>query len=99
MKLKVISPIAAHAEAWRNALSRGDLQGSVEAITRPLHEVNVLVNGSRPDLVVVEVADADARDLRAGDRSAVVDGRHRRVFTINHATIVDHITARESIHH
>jgi len=68
MKLKVISPIAAHAEAWRNALSRGDLQGSVEAIPRPLHEVNVLVNGSRPDLVVVEVAaprDFDALETLA----------------------------------
>lgn len=70
MKLKVISPIAAHAEAWRNALSRGDLQGSVEAITRPLHEVNVLVNGSRPDLVVVEVA--APRDFDALEKLAAL---------------------------
>jgi pilus assembly protein CpaE len=68
MKLKVISPIAAHAEAWCTALSRGNLQGAVEAIHRPLHEVNVLVNGSRPDLVVVEVAtprDFDALETLA----------------------------------
>lgn len=55
MKLKVVSPVQAHAEAWAAVLSHADLGGQhVECIVRPLTAVNVLVNGSRPDLVVVE---------------------------------------------
>lgn len=70
MKIKVISPIAAHAEAWRAALAASSLPLSVEAIVRPLHEVNVLVNGSRPDLVVVEVV--AQRDFDALEKLASV---------------------------
>lgn len=54
MKLKVISPIASHAQAWADALSRASGGLHAECIVKPLPAVNVLVNGSRPDLVVVE---------------------------------------------
>ncbi len=58
MKLKIITPDAQHADDWAAALSSGDRSLAVECIVKPLCEVNVLVNGSRPDLVVVETTEA-----------------------------------------
>lgn len=70
MKLKIISPIASNTEAWRAALVRGEPAFSVEAIPQALHMVNVLVNGSHPDLVVVEVT--APRDFDALEKLAAV---------------------------
>ena len=53
MKIKVITPDALHGEAWTTAL-RTERAFDVALIVRELHTVNVLVNGSRPDLVLVE---------------------------------------------
>ena len=56
MKIKIVTPDSTHADAWSAALSAGGSGFAVSSIVQPLHAVNVLVNGSRPDLVVVEVA-------------------------------------------
>ncbi len=53
MKIKLITPDALHAEAWGAAL-RVEPAFEVALIVRELHTVNVLVNGSHPDLVIVE---------------------------------------------
>lgn len=63
MKLKIITPDNLHAQQWAAALSAASTGFSVGSLVQPLHAVNVLVNGSRPDLVVVEVA--SARDFDA----------------------------------
>ena len=54
MKIKIVTPDSTHADAWAAALSAGGSGFAAAAIVQPLHAVNVLVNGSRPDLVVVE---------------------------------------------
>lgn len=53
VKIKVITPDALHGEAWTAAL-RTERAFDVALIVRELHTVNVLVNGSRPDIVIVE---------------------------------------------
>lgn len=53
MKIKLVTPDPMHADAWSVAL-RGDRGFDVTAIVRSLRDVNVLVNGSRPDVVVAE---------------------------------------------
>jgi pilus assembly protein CpaE len=53
VKIKIITPDALHGEAWTAAL-RTERAFDVALIVRELHTVNVLVNGSRPDLVLVE---------------------------------------------
>jgi pilus assembly protein CpaE len=53
MKLKLISPHRHNAEAWGDAL-RAEPSIEVTTIVRALRDVNVIVNGSRPDLVLVE---------------------------------------------
>jgi pilus assembly protein CpaE len=53
VKIKVITPDALHGEAWTAAL-RTERAFDVALIVRELHTVNVLVNGSHPDLVIVE---------------------------------------------
>lgn len=68
MKIKVISPIARHADTWSAALGAGDATLQPEAIVLPLHQVLVLVNGSRPDLVIVETV--ASRDFEALERLA-----------------------------
>ena len=68
MKIKVITPDALHGEAWTAAL-RAERAFDVALIVRELHTVNVLVNGSRPDLVLVETTapkDFDALEALAG---------------------------------
>lgn len=55
MKIKIITPDSTHAQAWAAALSAAGSGFTVGSIVQPLHAVNVLVNGSRPDLVVAEV--------------------------------------------
>jgi pilus assembly protein CpaE len=58
VKIKLISPDARNADAWTNAL-RAEAAFEVFPIVRSLREVNVIVNGSRPDVVLAEVATAD----------------------------------------
>ena len=53
MKIKLITPDALHAQSWCEAL-RAERAFEVTPFVRALHTVNVLVNGSRPDLVLVE---------------------------------------------
>jgi len=68
MKIKVITPDALHGEAWTAAL-RTERAFDVALIVRELHTVNVLVNGSHPDLVLVETTapkDFDALEALAG---------------------------------
>ena len=53
MKIKLITPDPYNAEAWSEAL-RVERAFEVTPIVRALRDVNVIVNGSRPDLVLVE---------------------------------------------
>ena len=57
MKIKIISPDDTHAQAWAAALAES-AAFKVGTVTQALHTVNVLVNGSKPDLVVAEVSSA-----------------------------------------
>lgn len=54
MKIKIITPDGTHAQAWAAALAEG-AAFKVGTVTQALHTVNVLINGSKPDLVVAEV--------------------------------------------
>lgn len=68
MKIKIVTPDSLHAQLWAAALSSGG-SFKVGTVVQPLHTVNVLVNGSRPDLVVVEVLsprDFEALETLAG---------------------------------
>lgn len=62
MKIKIVTPDNMHAQVWAATLSSGG-SFKVGSVVQPLHAVNVLVNGSRPDLVVVEVL--SPRDFEA----------------------------------
>lgn len=53
MKVKVITPDPHHAQAWADAL-QAEKALSVHCIVKSLQDVLVIVNGSKPDLVVVE---------------------------------------------
>jgi pilus assembly protein CpaE len=53
MKIKLVTPDRGNADAW-TLLLRTDRTCEVNPIVRALRDVNVLVNGSRPDLVVAE---------------------------------------------
>ena len=53
MKIKLITPDALNAEAWTKAL-RAEPTFDVTSIVRALCDVSVIVNGSHPDLVLVE---------------------------------------------
>jgi len=53
MKIKLITPDADHATAWSEAL-RAERGFELTTTVRPLRDVNVIVNGSRPDIVLVE---------------------------------------------
>ena len=51
MKIKIVTPQHGNAVSWTAALRDSDESFDVCSELRPLHTVNVLVNGSRPDLV------------------------------------------------
>jgi pilus assembly protein CpaE len=53
VKIKLITPDPHNAKAWSEAL-RAERAFEVACIVHALRDVNVIVNGSRPDLVVVE---------------------------------------------
>ena len=53
MKIKLITPDQRNADAWSKAL-RTERAFEVACIVRALHDVSVVVNGSRPDVVLVE---------------------------------------------
>jgi pilus assembly protein CpaE len=53
MKIKLITPDQRNADAWSKAL-RAERAFEVACIVRALHDVSVVVNGSRPDVVLVE---------------------------------------------
>ena len=53
MKIKLITPNARNAETWADAL-KAERGFEVTPIIRALRDVNVIVNGSRPDMVLVE---------------------------------------------
>lgn len=53
MKIKLITPDADHAAVWTTAL-RAERAFDVAPVVRALREVHVIINGSRPDLVLVE---------------------------------------------
>ena len=53
MKIKLITPDARNAAAWIAAL-RTEPAFDVNLVERSLRDVNVLVNGSHPDMVLVE---------------------------------------------
>ena len=66
--IKIVSPVRGNAEAWAEALRQGQPSLAAHTIERPLREVNVIVNGSRPELVVVETTtpeDLDALEALA----------------------------------
>lgn len=67
MKIKLITPHPHNAEAWAEAL-RAERAFAVTPIVRALRDVNVLVNGSRPDLVLVETT--TPQDFEALERLA-----------------------------
>lgn len=67
MKIKLITPDASHAEAWMQAL-KAEPALVAHPIVRSVREVNVLVNGSRPDMVVVETV--TPQDFEALERLA-----------------------------
>ena len=68
MKIKIITPHHGNATAWAEALRKRDPAFDVCSELRPLHTVNVLVNGSRPDLVLMETT--TPRDFEALQRLA-----------------------------
>ena len=53
MKIKLITPDPHNAKAWSDAL-RVERAFEVASIVHALRDVNVIVNGTRPDLVLVE---------------------------------------------
>ena len=58
MKIKLITPDARHADEWKEAL-RGESAFEVAVVVRAVRDVNVIVNGSRPDLALVETTTAE----------------------------------------
>ena len=53
MKIKLITPDARHADDWKQALA-AETAFEVVTVVRALRDINVIVNGSRPDLALVE---------------------------------------------
>jgi Flp pilus assembly protein TadG len=54
MKIRIVSPARINAESWAIALKGADRSFTVETDVQALHSVNVLVNGSRPDVVIAD---------------------------------------------
>jgi pilus assembly protein CpaE len=67
VKIKLITPDPANAQAWAEAL-RAEGGHEVKALVSALREVNVVVNGSRPDLVLAETR--TPQDFEALERLA-----------------------------
>ncbi|MDO8778829.1 MAG: AAA family ATPase [Burkholderiaceae bacterium] len=67
MKIKLITPDPVNAETWTKAL-RAEPAFHVTPIVRALCDVTVIVNGSRPDLVLVETT--TPQDFEALERLA-----------------------------
>jgi len=67
VRVKVVTPDAAHARAWTEAL-HADPAFAVTALEKPLHDVNAIVNGSRPDLLLAEIMSTE--DFLALERQA-----------------------------
>lgn len=67
MKIKLITPDALNAAAWTDAL-RIEPAFEVTSVARALSDVSVIVNGSRPDLVLVETT--TPQDFEALERLA-----------------------------
>ena len=63
LSIKIVSPVRGHADAWAAALRDGVPAFDAHTIEQPLRSVSVIVNGSRPDLVVVETT--TPQDLEA----------------------------------
>jgi pilus assembly protein CpaE len=55
VKIKLITPHARHAQEWSETL-RSERSFEITPILRELRNVNVIVNGSRPDVVLVETS-------------------------------------------
>ncbi|NCT84026.1 MAG: response regulator/pilus assembly protein [Comamonadaceae bacterium] len=53
MRVKLITPDSAHARAWAQAL-QGESAIVLTTLEQSVREVNAIVNGNRPDLLVVE---------------------------------------------
>jgi len=58
VKIKLITPNSHNADAWCRAL-RAERSFEVTSYVKALRDVNVIVNGSRPDLVLVETTSAE----------------------------------------
>jgi pilus assembly protein CpaE len=68
MKIRIVSPARINAESWAIALKGADRSFTVETDVQALHSVNVLVNGSRPDVVIADATtsqDFDALEALA----------------------------------
>ena len=84
MKLKIVSPSQEHAAAWRPALLGTPGVSAVEVVIRPLLGVNALVNGSQPDLVVVETT--NAAEFEALERLALTHPELQYVLVAHELT-------------
>jgi pilus assembly protein CpaE len=74
MKIKIITPRVINAEAWVKALGTLAPAPVVEAHAQQLRNVNVLVNGIRPDLVLAETTgseDLDALEALASNHPEI----------------------------
>lgn len=67
MKVKIITPDRAAAQAWGDAL-RSEGGFDVKEVVSALHDTSAVINGSRPDLVLVQTG--GAQDIDALERLA-----------------------------
>jgi len=66
MKIKIITADSSRGDAWQASLSSLAAASLVELVAKPLRDVNVLVNGSHPELVVAETShEGDLESLEA----------------------------------
>jgi pilus assembly protein CpaE len=56
MKIRIVSPNRSDAESWAAELRRAERSFEVIVDVQSLHAANVLINGSRVDLVIVDAA-------------------------------------------
>ena len=84
MKLKIVSPSQADAEAWRDAFVIADEAFDVTTVVQALQRVNVLVNGSHPDLLVVQTTSTE--DFEALERLAATHPELQYVLVAHELT-------------